>query len=161
YVCATICNSNFRDSDDRPVLWRVCVDRGHRVRGSGVLHQLRWYLFLTEEPRKYIGHNPLSALTMFVMYTCMTVFMASTGLAMYAEGAGKDSWQYALFGWVIALFNHNTMALHTWHHMGMWVIIVFVIIHIYTAIREETMSRQTLISTMISGERSFRDDRPD
>ncbi|MDR3494886.1 MAG: Ni/Fe-hydrogenase, b-type cytochrome subunit, partial [Ancalomicrobiaceae bacterium] len=32
-------------------------------------------------------------------------------------------------------------------------------LHIYAAIREDIMSRQTMISTMISGERQFRDDR--
>ena len=45
--------------------------------------------------------------------------------------------------------------------MGMWVIVTFVIIHVYAAVREDIMSRQTMISTMISGERQFRDDRED
>jgi Ni/Fe-hydrogenase 1 B-type cytochrome subunit len=42
----------------------------------------------------------------------------------------------------------------------MWVIVVFVMLHVYTAIREDVMSRQSLISTMISGWRMFKDDRP-
>ena len=128
---------------------------------GGALHQLRWYLFLENEPRKYVGHNPLSTITMFIMYTLAMLVMICTGFAMYAEGAGMGSWQYALFGWVIPLVGNNTFALHTIHHTFMWVIIIFVIIHIYTALREESMSRQTMISTMISGERTFRDDRPD
>ena len=36
--------------------------------------------------------------------------------------------------------------------------VVFVIVHIYTAVREDIMSRQSLISSMISGERVFRDE---
>lgn len=128
---------------------------------EGALHQIKWYLFLEKEPRKYVGHNPLSSITMFVMYTLMMFVMILTGFAMYAEGAGMDSWQYAWFGWVISAVGDNTFALHTIHHACMWVIITFVIVHIYTALREESMSRQTMISTMISGERTFRDDRPD
>jgi len=31
--------------------------------------------------------------------------------------------------------------------------------HVYAALREDIMSRQSLISTMISGERMFKDDR--
>jgi Ni/Fe-hydrogenase 1 B-type cytochrome subunit len=32
-------------------------------------------------------------------------------------------------------------------------------IHIYAAVREDIMSRQSLISTMVSGWRYFKDDR--
>lgn len=128
---------------------------------GGAWHQLSWYLFLVKEPHKWVGHNPLSTLTMFIMYTLMTVFMILTGGAMYAEGMGEQSWQYAMFGWVIAAMGNNTMWIHTMHHLGMWVIITFVIVHIYTAVREDAMSRQTMISVMISGDRTFRDDRDD
>jgi Ni/Fe-hydrogenase 1 B-type cytochrome subunit len=47
-----------------------------------------------------------------------------------------------------------------WHHWGMWIISIFVLLHVYTAIREDILSRQSLISTMISGWRMFKDDRP-
>jgi Ni/Fe-hydrogenase 1 B-type cytochrome subunit len=40
------------------------------------------------------------------------------------------------------------------------VIVVFVMLHVYVAIREDIVSRQSLISTMISGWRTFKDDRP-
>ena len=37
----------------------------------------------------------------------------------------------------------------------------FRIVPIYVAIREGIMSRQSIVSTMISGTRAFKDDRPD
>ena len=43
----------------------------------------------------------------------------------------------------------------------MWWVIIFMIIHIYVAIREDIMSRQSIVSTMISGTRTFKDDRVD
>lgn len=128
---------------------------------DGALSQIKWYLFLTPEPRKYVGHNPLSTITMFFAYTIAMLVMILTGGAMYAEGAGMGSWQHIMFGWVIPLVGNNTFFLHTIHHFVMWVIILFVIVHIYTAIREETMSRQTMLSAMMTGDRTFRDDRPD
>jgi Ni/Fe-hydrogenase 1 B-type cytochrome subunit len=126
----------------------------------GVLLEARWYAFLEPEPKKYIGHNPLAQITMFVMFTVFTAFMICTGFALYSEGEGIDSWQAKLFGWVFRLFP-NSQDVHTLHHLGMWVIVTFVIVHVYAAIREDIMSRQTMISTMISGERQFRDDRVD
>ncbi len=86
--------------------------------------------------------------------------MIFTGFALYAEGAGQGSWQDALFGWLIPLFG-NTQLLHSWHHLGMYWIVLFVIVHIYVAFREDIMSRQSIISTMVSGHRLFKDNRGD
>ena len=36
---------------------------------AGMLQEVRWYLFLEKEPRKYVGHNPLALLFMFVAIT--------------------------------------------------------------------------------------------
>lgn len=127
---------------------------------GGVWHEILWYLMLVKEPRKYTGHNPLAVLTMHVMYVWGIIFMIVTGLALYGEGAGMDSWEYQWFSsWVIPLFGQS-QDVHTWHHLGMWGIIIFVMIHVYVAVREDIMSRQSIISSMISGWRMFKDDRP-
>ncbi len=126
---------------------------------GGVFHEIGWYLFLLKEPKKYTGHNPLAILTMHLMFVWALLFMIVTGFALYGEGTGYDSWQYALFSsWVIPLFGQS-QDVHTWHHLVMWVIIVFVIVHVYVAVREDIMSRQSIISSMISGWRSFKDRR--
>lgn len=126
---------------------------------EGVLHELKWYAFLVKEPKKYIGHNPLASLAMHILLVWSTIFMIVTGFALYGEGAGMGSWQYAYFSsWVIPLFGQS-MAVHTWHHVVMWVIILFIMVHIYVAIREDIMSRQSLVSTMISGWRTFKDNK--
>jgi len=122
--------------------------------------ELRWYLFLEKKPKKYVGHNPLAAIAMFFMFVFGIIFMIVTGLALYGEGEGMGSWQYTMFSsWVIPLFGQS-QDVHTWHHLGMWYIIIFVIIHVYTAIREDIMSRQSIVSTMISGWRTFKDSQP-
>jgi len=122
---------------------------------EGVWHELRWYAFMTPLPRKYVGHNPAGQLV-FSFYMLLTLFMIITGFALYAQGAGADSWQFHLFGWVFAIWP-NSMDVHTLHHLGMWVVVVFSIMHIYAAIHEDIMSRQSMVSAMISGKRLFRD----
>ena len=123
-----------------------------------LIFEARWYAFLEREPKKYIGHNPLAHLAMFTFITLGMTFMIVTGFALYSEGAGQDSVYAQLFGWVIALAG-NTQRLHTLHHLGMWAITIFVMIHVYAAIREDIMSRQSMITTIISGWRTFKDDR--
>jgi Ni/Fe-hydrogenase 1 B-type cytochrome subunit len=120
------------------------------------LHEVRWYTFLARQPKKYVGHNPLAQFTMFLMFTLPLIFMVITGFALYSEGAGRDSWEYSLFGWVFSIWP-NSQDVHTYHHLGMWLILTFVMIHIYVAVREDIMSRQSIISSMISGERMFKD----
>lgn len=123
---------------------------------SEVFYELRWYLFLEKAPKKYVGHNPLAQLMMFLFFTVGAVYMIITGFALYGEGAGAGSWQDRLFGWALAVLGQS-QDIHSMHRLGMWVIVTFVIIHIYAAIREDIMSRQSLISTMISGWRMFKD----
>lgn len=119
-------------------------------------HEIRWYAFLEKAPMKYVGHNPLAQTAMFAMYTLTAAFMIVTGFALYSEGEGADSWEAKLFGWVFYIWP-NSQEVHTWHHLGMYVIVTFIIIHIYAAVREDIMSRQSIISSMISGERHFKD----
>lgn len=123
---------------------------------GGLLHELRWYLFLELAPKKYVGHNPLAHFFMFLFVTVAGILMILTGFALYGEGKGLGSWQDMLFGWVIPFFG-GSQAVHSWHHLGMWGIVCFAIIHVYAAIREDILSRQTMISTMISGVRTFRE----
>ena len=124
------------------------------------IHEVRWYLFLEKTPKKYIGHNPLGQLAMFFFFVLGMIFMIITGFALYGEGLGQDSWADVVFGWVIPAMGQS-QDVHTWHHLGMWYLITFIMIHVYVAVREDIMSRQSLISTMIGGWRMFKDDRPD
>jgi Ni/Fe-hydrogenase 1 B-type cytochrome subunit len=121
-----------------------------------VLRMVKWYAFVSPQPNRYVGHNPLARLSMFVGYFLLTLFMIGTGFAMYGEGTQAGSWADRLFGWVIPLFGQS-QDVHTWHHLGMWGLIVFVIVHVYAAIREDIMGRQSIVSTMVSGRRTFKD----
>jgi len=122
-----------------------------------VLYELRWYLFLVKEPNKYVGHNPMAQLMMFLFFTVGAVYMILTGFALYGEGLGAGSWADQMFGWVIWVLGGNSLQVHNMHRLGMWVTLCFIIVHVYAAIREDIMSRQSLISTMVSGWRMFKD----
>jgi Ni/Fe-hydrogenase 1 B-type cytochrome subunit len=122
-----------------------------------VIAMAAWYAFVRPRPNQYVGHNPLARLAMFFGVFLLSVFMICTGFALYGEGAQAGSWSHTLFSsWVIPLMGQS-QDVHTWHHLGMWGLVVFVITHVYSAIREEIMGRQSMVSTMISGYRTFKD----
>ena len=117
---------------------------------------VRWYLFLSKTHERWVGHNPLARASMFGMFTLGSTFMVLTGFGLYAEQAGLGSWQDTLFGWTLSLFG-SSMALRTWHHVGMYLLLLFSAAHIYAAVRDDIMGRVSTISSMISGWRTFRD----
>ena len=127
---------------------------------QGVWHEILWYAFLVKEPNKYIGHNPLAVLSMHFIFIWGALFMILTGFALYGEGEGQGSWQYTFFSsWVLPVLG-GSQSVHSWHHLIMWLIVCFVLIHIYVAVREDKLSRQSMLSTMVTGWRTFKDDKP-
>lgn len=122
---------------------------------GAIVDELKWYLFLEKRPVEYVGHNPLAHISMFLMFVLPVIFMMLTGFALYSEGMGIDSWWYAAFGWVLRVIG-NSMTVHTLHHIGMWILVVFSIIHLYIAVREDIVRRQSTLSTMVSGWRLFK-----
>lgn len=123
---------------------------------SGLIHQVKWYLFLTNEPRSYVAHNPLANIAMFLMFALVGLFMILTGYALYGDGIGIDSWAGRMFGWVTPLLGQS-QDVHTYHRLGMWIMIMFTIVHIYMAFREDILSKQSIVSTMVNGYRYFKD----
>lgn len=87
--------------------------------------------------------------------------MILTGFALYAEGPVHGSWADQVFGWAVLSVGGNSTLLHTCHHFGMWWIVILMIVHICEAIREDIMSRRSILSPMIIGTRTFKDDNPD
>jgi Ni/Fe-hydrogenase 1 B-type cytochrome subunit len=116
-----------------------------------------YYAFLSKKSATFVGHNPLATAAMFFMYVLGAVFMIVTGFALYGQGTGMGTWQYEWFSsWVIPLFGQS-QDVHTWHHVGMWYLIVFTILHVYIVIREDICNRETVISTMVNGWRVSKD----
>ena len=148
---ALVGNSHARE------IFLPAVFRGEYWRG--VWHEIKWYLFLEREPRKYAGHNPLAILAMHLMFVWGSVLIMFTGLALMGEGTLEGSWQYRWFSsWITPLLG-QPQDVRTWHHLAMWYLVCFIAVHVYVAIREDIMSRQSIVSSMISGWRTFKDSR--
>jgi Ni/Fe-hydrogenase 1 B-type cytochrome subunit len=119
-----------------------------------VFEEVGWYLFI-KRPKEYVGHNPLAHFAMFLMFVLPLIVLLLTGFALYAEQAGVQTGWYTVFGWVFPLLGES-MTVRLWHHVAMWIVIIFSMVHMYMAIREDITHRQTTISTMVSGWRFFK-----
>ena len=119
-------------------------------------NDLRTYAFLPAKPLRFAGHNPMAQFAMFFMLTLGSLFMLLTGFALYSEGLGIDSWAGHLFGWVLPLLG-GSQAVHTWHHLCMWLLVMFTTVHLYMVFRQDITTKESILSTMISGYRTFKD----
>jgi Ni/Fe-hydrogenase 1 B-type cytochrome subunit len=147
------------------VLWAVAGNRysaqlfwpkfWKRTWTDGFVEQIRWVLLINRKAPRYLGMNPLANTMALVLFVLPAVVTILTGFGMLAEVAGHESWQFAMFGWVVAMFG-NTMDLHLYHRLAMWALLFFTVTHIYVSIREDSMGRQTVVSTILSGIRMFR-----
>lgn len=122
---------------------------------KGLFSQLGYYLFLKKESPLWVGHNPLAQLAMFAMFTLGTIFMLITGFALYAEQWGWGLWPMDLMGWVFVV-GEQPQTVRTWHHLGMYYVLLFALIHVYMVFREDIMSGESVIGTMINGLRLWK-----
>ena len=118
--------------------------------------EVKYYSFLRRDPPHSIAHNALAQAAMWFFNVVVGLFMIFTGFALYSEGLGLGSWADRWFGWVIPLME-GSQNVRMWHILGMWLIIVFAILHIYMAVRADFMGRYTSVSTIITGWRRPKD----
>ncbi|MGB5337187.1 MAG: Ni/Fe-hydrogenase, b-type cytochrome subunit [Woeseiaceae bacterium] len=117
--------------------------------------ELKFYLFRRDDAPPITGHNPIAQTAYWIFNVLLTLFMIVTGFALYGEGLGLGSWADTWFGWVF-LWLGDAQNVRMWHLLGMWLFIVFSILHIYMAFRADVMTRQSSVSSIISGWRTYR-----
>lgn len=131
-----------------PPLWSAAWWRG-------LVGDIRDYLFIGREEVRWVGHNPLAQIAMFAMFALGTVVIIVTGLGLYAQAYGWGSTWMNLFGWVTTLAG-TPQAVRTLHHLTMWYLMLFAVVHMYMATRQDVVSRATIISTMVNGIRMWK-----
>ncbi len=124
------------------------------VRGrdwSNLWRMVKFYLMIDEKNApKYLGHNPLQQFSYTGMYAVAAV-MAITGFAMYGQAA-PEGFFYTMFNWVVVLLG-GIQRVHFVHHIFTWIFLIFIPIHVYLALRADTLERTGTISSIVSGGR--------
>jgi len=119
-----------------------------RIRRKGLLPTLRYYLFALRLPPGFVGHNPLAGLFYTFVFALYFVQIA-TGLAVYSVSAHVDSplrWFTFLVPWVGGL-----QTAHWLHHVVMWLLWMFIVHHVYSAILMSQVEENATIESIFSG----------
>ena len=109
--------------------------------------QTAWYVFLSRDVPRVLGHNSLAAGTYFVVFF-LFLLQTITGLAL--TGAhGTEPWA-SLFGWVPGLLG-GLQGVRLIHHLIMWATLAFMIHHVYSALLVDHTERNGLMASIFSG----------
>jgi Ni/Fe-hydrogenase 1 B-type cytochrome subunit len=110
-----------------------------------------WYMFLRRRSPDEIGHNPLAAMAYIFIYGLLALEIFS-GFAMNSMSWG--GWWSVVFGWIFLFVPANDVR---WaHHMIMWLLLGFLIHHIYSSVLMDTEERSGLLSSIVTGYKSIR-----
>jgi Ni/Fe-hydrogenase 1 B-type cytochrome subunit len=114
---------------------------------SGFFHALQFYLLIRKEPPLVAGHAPLASTTYFILLL-MFIFEIASGFSIYSVGKTGPIWTI-LSGGLLNIMYLPTIRLY--HHLVMYVILIFVPIHIYATWYMDPHERNGLVSSMFSG----------
>jgi Ni/Fe-hydrogenase 1 B-type cytochrome subunit len=133
--------------------WRQFIPTTKRRRRD-MLESLKFYMFLRKSPPDAVGHNPLAGF-MYLGVFGLYFLMIATGFAMYSI----SSYDYmSSFGFLLPIFGGAQWT--RWiHHATMWVLIAFVVQHIYSALLTASVERNGTVDSMFSGYKFLRRDR--
>ncbi len=117
------------------------------TRRAGFVPSMKFYMFMRREPPPCVGHNPLAAAAytaIFGLYLVMIV----TGFGLYAVDAIDSPMAWAkvfttIFGGI------------TWtrwvHHVVMWLLLGFVVQHVYSAVLTSVVERNGTMESIFTG----------
>jgi Ni/Fe-hydrogenase b-type cytochrome subunit len=146
-VGATRVVSAFRSRDRYlrwPTLWPLRGKQDVKHLGEVLGH----YAFLRKEAPVYMAHNPLQQLGYTGIYLA-GVLQMFTGFALYGMVHKNSSWIWGLISSPVDWFGIGPVRI--FHAMMMFLIWAFVIMHIYLAVRADSLERHSGISSMING----------
>jgi Ni/Fe-hydrogenase 1 B-type cytochrome subunit len=109
---------------------------------------IEFYSFVRRDPPPYPGHSGLAALAYSAIFLVFFV-MIGTGLALYTVYAPAAS-VFQVFRFLIPVFG-GLQITRLIHHIGMWLLLIFMIHHVYSAILFSLKERSGIIESMVSG----------
>jgi Ni/Fe-hydrogenase 1 B-type cytochrome subunit len=112
---------------------------------------IKFYLMVRpEQAPRYLGHNPLQQLSYTAIYG-LAALMVVTGFALYGQ-SNPGGLIYSLTNWIGPVFG-GMPVVRFLHHIGTWLFLTFIPIHVYLAIRADHLERTGVISSIVSGGR--------
>lgn len=113
-------------------------------------------------------HNDSFNVTYFFIFHFLLIWMLFTGLQLYVEGLGSGTssigswWPWMLHlvtDWTVAATGGSLMDVRIAHHTTMWLLIVWVVFHIYYQVWRTIFWKEGDISIIVGGSKYVKEDK--
>ena len=127
---------------------------------ANIWHVIKYDLLLLKEHQHKlsnisIGHNFMATSTYVIMFLVALV-LVFTGFGLYSDLS--NWWLPKLFSWVPSTLGGDFLTRQI-HRISMWLILLFIIIHVYLAVFHDWLEARGEVSAMISGFKFVRTER--
>ena len=121
------------------------------------INQIKFYLFMGKHPHLKGVYNPLQFVTYFCFYVVILGIIL-TGLILYVHvyHEGLGGLLYDVLRPFEAMLG-GLAQVRTYHRILMWVIIIFVFVHIYMAVFNAVKGKDGAMDAIISGYKFIKD----
>jgi Ni/Fe-hydrogenase 1 B-type cytochrome subunit len=119
-------------------------------RRKEIWENVLFYLLLRRNAPPAVGHSSTAVLSYLVLFFFFVVEII-TGFALYSESHQGVLWTL-LGGWSLRVFSASTLRL--FHHVAMWLILAFAVVHVYIAWLNDIAERAGVMSSIFSGYKS-------
>ncbi len=112
-----------------------------------LVEELKFYLFMSNRAPRTVGHTVLQGwadLGIILVF----LFQIASGFAMYSVTHTGMIWTL-LGGWLLGYSDLQTLRLY--HHLSMYVVIAFAIVHIYIAWLSSSVKQNGLMMSIFNG----------
>lgn len=109
---------------------------------------LSFYLLMRERSPFTLNHHPLAGLC-YVAFLLMCLTMIGTGLGLYAASAHEAS-LFRVFDFLPAWLG-GLQTLRWVHHVVMWLILVFFVVHLYASLLTARVEQNGLLDSIFTG----------
>ncbi len=126
--------------------WKECFPFSAK-KSRDFVQAIKFYLLISKDPPYVAGHASLAAFCYFIVYL-LFIFQIISGFAIYSVNHSGLIWTI-LGGWLLNIMYLPTIRLY--HHLIMYVILIFVPIHIYATWYMDPNEKNGLVSSIFSG----------
>ncbi len=118
-------------------------------RWSNLIGTALFYGFMRKDLPHSPGHTGLAGLTYLFIFLMLIVEIVA-GFALYSQSHAPDNTTtYLMGGWLLNYL--NAMTIRFIHHIIMWCMMVFVIIHVYISVHNHIIEKNALVWSIFNG----------
>jgi Ni/Fe-hydrogenase 1 B-type cytochrome subunit len=111
---------------------------------------IAYLTFRPDRQPNFVGHNPLQQVSYTGTYV-MAVIMVVTGFTLYGQ-SNPQGVIFTVFSWVPPVLG-GLQNVRLLHHALTWAFVIFVIFHMYFAVRSDYVERAGVVSSIFTGGR--------